>query len=164
MLVGMTHRMVLAALGAPESKVREHAGENGTGAHYEEWIYGHVPETVQFVRFSGDRVSLIKTAPLGKPVDVRDHDEMNGFRNPVPTREVAMGDAPMTSDSANGRAGAPPTLRKPGEDLPTLGTGRTDKVQLPPARPDAAPVPPAVSPASPVEAPVPLAGVGAPTS
>ena len=163
-LVGMTHRMVLAAMGAPESKVREHAGENGTGAHYEEWIYGHVPETVQFVRFSGDRVSLIKTAPLGKPVEVRDHDEMNGFRNPVPTREVAMGDTPATADAADGKAGAPPTLRKPGEDLPTMGAGRTDKVQLPPARPDADPVPPAGSPAPPVEAPVPLAGAGAPTS
>ena len=148
-LVGMTHRMVLAALGAPESKVREHAGENGSGAHYEEWIYGHVPETVQFVRFTGDRVSLIKTAPRGKPVDVRDRDEMNGFANPVPTREVAMGYTHPGGYDATGKGGGPPTLRKPGEDLPASAAGRTDKVQMPPQKPQ--------------DAPVPLAGPGAPT-
>lgn len=148
-LVGMNRRMVLAALGAPESKVREHAGQDGSGAHYEEWIYGHVPETVQFVRFMGDRVSLIKTAPLGKPVEVRDRDEMNGFANPAPTREVAMGDTHPAEDVSNGKGGAPPTLRKPGEDLPATTGGRTDKVQMPPAKPQ--------------DAPVPLAGPGAPT-
>ncbi len=148
-LVGMNHRMVLAALGAPDSKIREHAGENGSGAHYEEWIYGHVPETVQFIRFAGDRVSQVKTAPLGKPVEVRDRDEMNGFRNPVPTREVAMGDTQPTADAETGKAGAPPTLRKPGEDLPaSTAGGRTDKVQMPPAKPD--------------DGPVPLAGPGSP--
>ncbi len=148
-LVGMNHRMVLAALGAPESKIREHAGENGSGAHYEEWIYGHVPETVQFIRFTGDRVSQIKTAPLGKSVEVRDRDEMNGFANPVPTREVAMGDTHPAEDAATGKGGAPPTLRKPGEDLPASAAGRTDKVQMPPAKPQ--------------DSPVPLAGPGAPT-
>lgn len=148
-LVGMNHRMVLAALGAPESKVREHAGSDGSGAHYEEWIYGHVPETVQFVRFTGDRVCLIKTAPLGKPVEVRDREEMQGFGIPVPTREVAMGDTHPADDAATGKAGVPPTLRKPGEDLPATAAGRTDKVQMPPAKPN--------------DAPVPLAGPGAPT-
>ena len=149
-LVGMNHRMVLAALGAPESKIREHAGEDGSGAHYEEWIYGHVPDTVQFIRFSGDRVNQVKTAPLGKAVEVRDQDEMNGFGNPVPTRQVAMGDTHSAEETPNGvAAGAPPTLRKPGEEMPASGAGRSDKVQLPPAKP--------------AEAPVPLAGPGAPT-
>lgn len=139
-LVGMNRRMVLAALGAPESKIREHAGEDGSGAHYEEWIYGHVPETVQFIRFHGDRVAQIKTAPLGKAVEVRDRDEMQGFGNPAPTREVAMGDT-HPKDGAEGVATTTaPTLRKPGEELPA-SAGAASKVQLPPTKPADAPVP-----------------------
>ena len=54
-LVGMDRRMVLAALGAPESKVREHTGDDPSQARYEEWIYGQVPKTIKFIRFSGDQ-------------------------------------------------------------------------------------------------------------
>jgi hypothetical protein len=39
-LVGMNRRMVLAALGAPESKMREQQSGDPNGARYEEWIYG----------------------------------------------------------------------------------------------------------------------------
>lgn len=138
-LVGMNRRMVLAALGAPESKVREHA-DNGSGANYEEWIYGHVPETVQFIRFHGDRVTQIKSAPLGKAIEVRDRDEMQGFGNPVPTREIAMGDTHNRGGAEGAAAASPPTLRKPGEDLPASATS-TGKVQLPPAKSSDAPVP-----------------------
>ena len=74
-LVGMNHRMVLASLGAPESKVREDV----EGKKYEEWIYGHVPQTVKFVRFSGDRVSLVKIAAMGKAIDVHTADELAGY-------------------------------------------------------------------------------------
>ena len=143
-LVGMNHRMVLAALGAPENKIRENASADGAGAHYEEWIYGHVPQTVQFIRFRGDRVSVIKTAPLGQPVETRDKDELGGYLNPVPTREVALGDvrpASQTSDAGSGSP--PPTLRNPGEDLPS-SAGTANKVQLPPAKPAAIPSAPPV--------------------
>src|SRR6202012_2724798 len=54
-LVGMNHRMVLAALGAPENKMREQPSSDPGGGRYEEWIYGHVPQTIRFVRFVGDR-------------------------------------------------------------------------------------------------------------
>jgi hypothetical protein len=47
-LVGMNHRMVLAAMGEPESKICEKPGENEgdtpSSAPYEEWIYGHEPQ------------------------------------------------------------------------------------------------------------------------
>jgi hypothetical protein len=43
-LVGMNHRMVLAALGQPESKIREGSGND----RYEEWIYGHQPQTMRW--------------------------------------------------------------------------------------------------------------------
>ncbi len=42
-LVGMNHKMVLAALGAPEQKIRDQASPDAGGAHYEEWIYGMFP-------------------------------------------------------------------------------------------------------------------------
>lgn len=74
-LVGMNKRMVLAALGQPETKMRERAAEGTSGEVFEEWIYGHTPQTIRFVRFRGDRVILIKTGALGKPLDVQDKDQ-----------------------------------------------------------------------------------------
>src|ERR1039458_3700847 len=49
-LVGMNSKMVLAAMGPPQSKVRELV-PGSTDRHYEEWIYGQSPQTVRFVRF-----------------------------------------------------------------------------------------------------------------
>ena len=49
--MGMNHRMVLAAMGEPESKIREQASGDPNGARYEEWIYGHVATDDSFVRF-----------------------------------------------------------------------------------------------------------------
>ena len=52
-LVGMDRRMVLAALGAPISKHREHTAADGdpNSPMYEEWLYGQTPQPIQFVRF-----------------------------------------------------------------------------------------------------------------
>ncbi len=91
-LVGMNHRMVLAALGAPENKMREQQSGDANGAKYEEWIYGHVPQTIRFVRFVGDRVTVVEIAELGKPIVIHDRDEMGGYNAPPNTREVALGD------------------------------------------------------------------------
>ena len=91
-LVGMNHRMVLAALGEPESKIREQQSGDANGARYEEWIYGHEPQTIHFVRFVGDRVTVVEIAALGKPLEIHDKDEMGGYNPPAPTREIAMGD------------------------------------------------------------------------
>jgi hypothetical protein len=135
-LVGMSHRMVLAALGAPESKVRDQPSGDAKGGAYEEWIYGHVPQTVRFVRFVGDRVTVVEIAALGKPIEIHDKDEV-GDLNPAlpPTREVAMGDQQAEGDSEKGQT-APPTLRKPGESAPS---GSSNKVQFPTASQPATP-------------------------
>ena len=131
-LVGMNHRMVIAALGQPESKVHERAGGDSNGAHYEEWIYGHQPETVRFVRFAGDRVTLLEVAELGKPIQIYDRDEMGGFAPPAPTREIQMGDVAAAKDGESTQ-GAGPSLRLPGE-APVSATG-PGRVQLP-SQPD----------------------------
>ena len=123
-LVGMNHRMVLAALGQPETKMREGLGSD----RYEDWIYGHQPQTMQFVRFVGDRVSQVKIAALGKPIEVRDQDEMAGYVPPQTT--VAVGDVP----AAEGKE-IPPSLKLPDEDkTPTANESAPAgmrKVQMP---------------------------------
>ncbi len=107
-LVGMNKRMVLAALGQPESKLRERAADGATGEIFEEWVYGHTPQTIRFVRFRGDRVILLKTGALGKPLDVRDKDELAGYRDPSSMHTIALGDAAPDSGKA-------PSLKSPAE-------------------------------------------------
>lgn len=146
-LVGMNHRMVLAAMGEPESKIREKPSDDPSGATYEEWIYGHEPQTIHFVKFVGDRVTVVEIAELGKPLEIHNKDEMGGYNPPEPTREVAMGDR-QPDNSSNGQA-PPPTLRKPGESIPAGGSG---KVQFPTASQPSIPptgVPAAGSPTAP---------------
>ena len=143
-LVGMDRRMVVAALGAPESKVREHAADAAEGSHYEEWIYGHVPQTVKFVRFNGDRVVMVKIAALGKPIEIHNQNEMGEFAPELPTQEIALGDGNQDHPAA------PPTLRQPGEKIPV---NTTNRVQYPPpAKPapiDAPPAQPPIQPPTP---------------
>jgi hypothetical protein len=133
-LVGMSHKMVLAALGAPESKMRDQPSGDPNGGRYEEWIYGHVPQTIRFIRFQGDRVTMVEIAALGKPIEIHDKDEMGGFNPPENTREIALGDKQPTGNENT--PPPPPTLRLPGEPVPTGGEG---KVQFPTA---AQPIPP----------------------
>jgi len=157
-LVGMNRKMVLAAMGAPESKVRELVA-GSTDRHYEEWIYGQMPQTVRFVRFEGDRVTQVRIAALGQPIAIHDQNELQGYLDPEDTHEIALGD--RKPDDPNGdqsrAAGPPPTILKPGEGAP----GGSQRVQYPvpaqdkdgtaPADSQAAPTPtvsPAETPAS----------------
>ena len=142
-LVGMNHRMVLAALGPPENKIRERVTDTSP-SHYEEWIYGRVPQTVRFIRFQGDRVSVVEIAELGKPLQVHKTDETGGYNSVTPTREIALGDSAKSADDAT--PAAPPTLRRPGEAAPDDPAG-SRRVQFPqdPAKkpqPDPQPVAP----------------------
>ena len=125
-LVGMNRKLVIAAMGAPQSKVRELV-PGSDSRHYEEWIYGRVPQTVRFVRFEGDRVTEVRIAALGQPIAVHTENEMQGFLDPEDTHELAMGDGKTTNPDGETRA-APPTLRKPGEPLPA---GSSQRVQYP---------------------------------
>jgi hypothetical protein len=125
-LVGMDRKMVIAAAGAPESKVRELL-PGSTDKHYEEWIYGQAPQTVRFVRFVGDRVTQVKIAALGQPIAIHDKNEMEGYLDPEDTNEVALGDGKPGAGAEDGPAKAPPSILKPGEVAP----GSTRRVLLP---------------------------------
>jgi hypothetical protein len=128
-LVGMNRKMVLAAMGAPQSKVRELV-PGSTDRHYEEWIYGQVPQTVRFVRFEGDRVTQVRIAALGQAIAIHDKNELHGYLDPEDTHEIAMGDSKPGSGE-EGKAKAPPTILKPGEMAP----GSSQEVQMPVAVP-----------------------------
>ena len=130
-LVGMDRKMVLAAMGEPQSKVRELV-PGSTTRRYEEWIYGQPPQTVRFVRFEGDRVSQLRIAALGKPIVLHTKDEMRGYLDPEETHEVAMGD----EKPGNGEDGSakPPTILKPGEAAP--GSQKRVLLPVPASNPD----------------------------
>ena len=126
-LVGMNRRMVIASAGAPQSKVRELV-PGSDSVHYEEWIYGAVPQTVRFVRIQNDRVTQVRIAALGQPIAVKTENEMEGYLDPLDTHEIAMGDQASGADEDSRPAGAPPTLREPGDPLPA---NSAQKVQYP---------------------------------
>jgi hypothetical protein len=147
-LVGMDRKMVLAALGAPDSKIREHTADDPSQARYEEWIYGQMPKTIRFIRFTGDKVTQVKIAALGKPIELRDKDEIAallGDQTPVQTHEIMVGDLKGPDDA---QRKAPPTLRKEGE--PEAATPNAQgKVLFPDAKPAVpAPIPPPPAPPS----------------
>jgi hypothetical protein len=121
-MVGMSTDMVLFALGQPENKSREIEGQ----MPFEEWIYGHAPQEVQFVRINGNRVIRVEIAKVGQPLEVFTRNEVEGLMTtdgkPVvaalqETHSIELGDAHRDPDRQ--APAAPPTLRKPGEKLPT---------------------------------------------
>jgi hypothetical protein len=121
-LVGMSTDMVLFAMGPPEAKSREMDGQ----MPFEEWIYGHPPQDVNFVRVNGNRVIRVEIAKLGQPLEVFTKDEVEGLMttdgHPVlaqtrETRPIQLGDVHRDPDTQ--APAPPPTLRAPGEKLPT---------------------------------------------
>lgn len=131
-LVGMNRRMVLASLGEPRTKHREHSGtDEATG--YEEWIYGEVPKPIQFIRFQHDRVIRLEIAALGKPVEIRDKNEIGGEAAPtLEARTIVNGDRHATADG--GVATPAPTLRRPGDTDETISAPGMGKVVVPKER------------------------------
>lgn len=129
-LVGMTRRMVLASLGEPKTKHREHTGGE-EGALYEEWIYGDPPRPTQFVRFQHDRVVRLEIAALGKPLEVRDKNEIGGEAAPtLSARTIVNGDEPRQMSGQQGST-PPPTLRRPGDPADTVAAPSMGKVVVP---------------------------------
>src|ERR1700690_1793302 len=59
-LPGMDREEVVAAMGKPDRKVRE---RDANGNDTEDWIYGHPPDKTIFVRFTGEKVSVVKQYP-----------------------------------------------------------------------------------------------------
>jgi hypothetical protein len=164
-LVGMNRRMVLAAMGPPQSKVRELL-PGTTDQHYEEWIYGQMPQTVRFVRFVGDRVTQLRVAALGKAIATYDQNQLHGYLDPEDTHEIAMGDSKPGQDDKSNK---PPTILKPGETAP----GSSRRVLMPVSIPasggtsaPAAATPPTTNgdPASPAATPASAGTPAAPPS
>jgi hypothetical protein len=121
-MVGMSTEMVLFAKGAPQSKSREMDGQ----MPFEEWIYGEPPEEVDFVRINGNRVIRVEVAKTGETPVVFTQDEVAGLMRtdgtPIVTTEThtrvsEVGDVQRDPDKE--AAAAPPSLRKPGENLPS---------------------------------------------
>jgi len=121
-MVGMSTDMVLFAMGQPDSKSREMEGQ----MPFEEWIYGRPPQDVSFVRVNGNRVIRVEIAKLGQPLEVFTKDEVEGLMttdgHPVlaqtrETRPIPLGDAHRDPDTQ--APAPPPSLRAPGEKLPT---------------------------------------------
>jgi len=144
-MVGMSTEMLMFALGQPQKKVREMEGQ----MPFEEWIYGQPPKPVQFVRINGNRVIRVEIANVGEAPKIFEKDEVEGLMRtdgtpvapaPTNTKTVAMGD--VVRDSNTQAPTAPPSLRNPGEQLPSdqdprLGSpGAMKPVQFPKQKPD----------------------------
>jgi hypothetical protein len=130
-LVGMNREMVIYAKGRAPKKIREKDGE----AEYEDWIYGEPPQDVDFVRFMGDEVTRVETMKVTGEKIVRVEKEVD--LTPKPT---------VASASPTAQPAHAPTLRRPGETLPTTSPTATSAQPLPsppPAPPsDPGPKPP----------------------
>lgn len=131
-LVGMDQRMVLASVGAPKSKDREHTDPSDPNSPVlEEWIYGETPTPIQFVRFRDGRVVRLEIAAIGKPIEVHDKNELGGIADtPVlQARTILNGDEQrLPGGDLGGRR--PPTLAKPGEVL-DAGASTMGRVLVP---------------------------------
>jgi hypothetical protein len=143
-LVGMSTDMVLYAKGQPLTKSREVDGQ----MPFEEWIYGTPPEEVDFVRVNGNRVIRIEVSKNGEPMQIFTKDVVSDMMltngSPVltaqsNTRTVKEGD--VQTDPDKQAPAAPPSLRNPGEKLPTDNstTGVMRPVQFPKPHPDEQP-------------------------
>jgi hypothetical protein len=135
-LVGMTTDMVLFAMGQPTTKTREMDGQ----MPFEEWIYGTPPQEVDFVRINGNRVIRLEVARDGEALQIFTKDVVSAMMTtdgkPVitaqaNTRTVRQGDVGPDTDKQ--APSAPPSLRNPGETLPTDNTnvGVMRPVQFP---------------------------------
>ena len=120
-MVGMSTDMVLFAKGQPDGKSREMDGQ----MPFEEWIYGKPPQTVEFVRVNGNRVIRVEIAKMGEQPQIFTKDEVEGLMrtdgtplNPAAEPRVAR-NGDVQTDPNKQEAAPAPSLRKPGEELPT---------------------------------------------
>lgn len=139
-LVGMNRRMVLASVGEPRTKHREHSkpGDDDS-ALYEEWIYGEPPRATEFVRFQHDHVVRLEIAALGKPLEVHEQNETGVAAGPtLEARSIVNGDTHQSGDERQ-TSGTAPTLRRPGDKDDAIQVPGMGKVALPPQTSPASP-------------------------
>jgi hypothetical protein len=143
-LVGMNKRTVIASVGEPQTKHREHTdSENESSPVLEEWIYGQPPQATQFVRFRNGKVVRLEVAAIGKPIEIHDKNEVDDVSEPtLMARTITNGDEQRNPDGDTGHAAKPPTLLNPGEQGDAPRT--TGKVHMPgdDPRPEKIPAPP----------------------
>jgi hypothetical protein len=136
-LVGMSTDMVLFAVGQPDNKSREMEGQ----MPFEEWIYGTPPKDVQFVRINGNRVIRLEVAKVGEPPLIFTRDEVEGLMRTDGTpleaertqRVAKVGD--VQRDPETQAPAAPPSLRNPGEKLPSDTPSMDHQVVMRPVQP-----------------------------
>jgi hypothetical protein len=117
--VGMNEDMVLFAKGRPENKYRE----TDDNMPVTIWMYGKPPETVEFVRFNGNRVIRVEIAQVGQPLEVFTKDEvtplMMGSGKTMTAENVHViqeGDVQRNPETQ--APAPPPTLGAPTDKLP----------------------------------------------
>jgi hypothetical protein len=96
---------VIYAKGRPPKKHREKDGDT----EYEEWIYGEPPQDVDFIRFVGEQVVRVEIMKVDGQKIVRTEKEVD--INP-PATVAKEGEQQTKAPNA-------PTLRRPGEELPS---------------------------------------------
>jgi hypothetical protein len=107
-LVGMNREMVIYSKGRPPKKIREKDGET----EYEDWIYGEPPQDVDFIRVVGDQVIRVETM------------KVNGEKVVRTEKEVELGGPAVASAAQKeNKPVKAPTLRRPGEEAPSSGSG-----------------------------------------
>lgn len=148
-LVGMSTDMLLYTLGEPDKKSREIVDQ----LPFEEWIYGHPPSDVQFVRINGNRVIRVEVAKVGYPPKIFTEDVVSGMMRTDGTplmeekkeRTIEMGD--VHRDPNTQSPDAAPSLAKPGEkiDVPEGMPKQEKPVRFPKQSDPNSPQPPADS-------------------
>jgi hypothetical protein len=136
--------MVLFAKGAPDNKSREMDGQ----MPFEEWIYGKPPNEVDFVRINGNRVIRVEVAKMGEDPVIFTKDEVEGLMRTDGTpleakNERVTKEGDVERDPDKEAAAPPPSLRNPGETLPSDDpknrVGVMKPVQFPKQTPDPQP-------------------------
>ena len=96
---------------------------------YEEWVFGHPPQTTTFVRINGNRVIRVAIGRAGKPLEVFTKDVVSPMMLSSGTEMAADSNVRIIKEGdvhrdPNTEAPAPPpTLLKPGEKLPESAQG-----------------------------------------
>ncbi len=120
-MVGMSTEMVVFAKGSPRAKSREMDGQ----MPFEEWIYGMPPQEVEFVRINGNRVIRVEIAKVGEPPEIFTQDVVSemmrtGGKPVIADNNIkVVKEGDVHRDPDRQAPAPPPTLRQPGEPLPT---------------------------------------------
>jgi hypothetical protein len=133
-LVGMNREMVVMAMDRPQQKVRE---KDEQGKEYEDWIYGHAPQDVVFVRLVGDEVTQVKTMKVGGQMVLKTEKEVDVKDGVASLAALKASSSPQDAaqEPEERQPAKRPTLRKEGEapdtEILRAPNGQTQTQQQP---------------------------------